>query len=261
MSLLRVLGLCGVLAIALVNAAELNSTVLTNKTGNLGAEDAAFNWPDLTDKFGIQRVQRTAAWYVPVTILDSWVTIWNTIVNTRRQIDAGGKVWHLLRSNGATEFDMLRNVQDDLCLDAWWNPAANKPFVHGYKCNRDELNQRWEFYYKQRERGTQICSKRHFGWCLVIPDFGDSRMEFFDNGNTELFFHCVLNVSGQKHFNVQEFFGQQYRMPPVVGMRLPRLDMQLLQASLLDPVDALHLLHQQHAVAAHREMRHCQSLS
>ncbi|KDO19078.1 hypothetical protein SPRG_14713 [Saprolegnia parasitica CBS 223.65] len=178
MSLLRVLGLCGVFAMALVSATAMNSTTVpTNKTGNLRVEDAALNWPDLTDKWGVQRVLRSPHYWVPVERYNSYMTIWNTIVNTRRANDAGGKVWHVLKSNGVNEFNMLRNVQDDLCLDAWWNPAANKPFVHGYKCNRDEVNQRWEWEFNDWNRGTMIRSKRHIG-CMEMCSYENHDLFF-----------------------------------------------------------------------------------
>ncbi|EQC34777.1 hypothetical protein SDRG_07585 [Saprolegnia diclina VS20] len=121
-----------------------------------------------------------------------------------------------------------------------------------------------------------------------------SLLAFVSAGTSYAAFLAYLNVGGQKLCNVLEFIVRQYVMPSVVGMRvrgtvvgrelgqmigglvelarvvfpcarktcreLSRLDMQLLQASLLDPEDALHQLHQQHAVSAYREMRHCQSL-
>ncbi|EQC34279.1 hypothetical protein SDRG_08052, partial [Saprolegnia diclina VS20] len=179
MAHLVALSWCLVMALALEHVAALNSTVPTNKTGNLRVEDSMLPGPDLTNKFGVIRVAHTPYIWRPYDRLDSWMTIWNTIVNTRRWNDAGGKVWHALKSNGSPDFDMLRNVQDDLCLDAWWNDYANKPFVHGYKCSYDEPNQRWSYQLPKRggPDGGKICSKRHPGWCLAISAFGDSYME------------------------------------------------------------------------------------
>ncbi|KDO19079.1 hypothetical protein SPRG_14714 [Saprolegnia parasitica CBS 223.65] len=179
MTQLLALRWCLVVALAVGYAAAMNSTVPANKTGNLRVEDSMLPGTDISNKWGVQRAVRTPYWWRPIDRLDSWMTIWNTIVNTRRATDAGGKVWHALKSNGSPQFDMLRNVQDDLCLDAWWNDYARKPFVHGYKCSYDEPNQRWSFELPTPggPEGVKICSKRHPGWCLAISAFGDSYME------------------------------------------------------------------------------------
>ncbi|EQC24822.1 hypothetical protein SDRG_17286 [Saprolegnia diclina VS20] len=106
--------------------------------------------------------------------LDQWVTVWGGVVNLRCRNCGGGRAWQVMQSEGSNDYDMLRNVQDNLCLDAYWSNDAGKPLVHGYQCQQYNSNQRWE--YSRYNSATMIRHKVFWDWCLLIYPNGDATM-------------------------------------------------------------------------------------
>ncbi|KDO19081.1 hypothetical protein SPRG_14716 [Saprolegnia parasitica CBS 223.65] len=103
-----------------------------------------------TRQWGIQRGWRywyldDGKWMALWTLTDLWTTMSGSAVATNCRDCGGSKAWQVYQSPGSDKFDMLRHVDTDLCLDAYWDNEAGKPKVHGYPCNVQNSNQHWDF--------------------------------------------------------------------------------------------------------------------
>ncbi|KDO26910.1 hypothetical protein SPRG_07625 [Saprolegnia parasitica CBS 223.65] len=98
----------------------------------------------------------------------TWVDFWTTMIGsevttTCRKCD-GSKAWQVYQSPGSDKIDMLRNVETDMCLDAYWSNEAGKPMVHGYPCNVQNSNQHWDFKLHSHE--SRIRHRKFHDWIL-----------------------------------------------------------------------------------------------
>nr|AIG55847.1 secreted protein [Achlya hypogyna] len=158
--------LLGVLA-SCQAAAPLNTTAIHgNDIESIQDEFPANQW-------GIQRATLNGG---SVTRHDSWLTLWGGIVNTRcLSCGGGGRAWEVMSSEHTASPDMLRQVQDNQCLDAYLEGSDPTPRVHGWACDRTNANQQWG-YRVIRGGHTFIPHKRYREYCLTVDRIGNAFM-------------------------------------------------------------------------------------
>ncbi|EQC29097.1 hypothetical protein SDRG_13127 [Saprolegnia diclina VS20] len=172
----------------LVGAPEGNDLpVGKNETLGLKGKGLKDEFP--ARQWGLQRLEVWTDQYFHSKPLDQWVTVWGGVVNLRCRNCGGGRAWEVMESEGSSSYDMLRNVQDNLCLDAYWSNAAGKPLVHGYQCQPGNINQRWE--YSRYNSATMIKHKYYEGWCLLIYPNGDATMANCGNNWNDVHFNFI----------------------------------------------------------------------
>ncbi|OQS03032.1 hypothetical protein THRCLA_21257 [Thraustotheca clavata] len=150
--------------------------------------------------WGFQRAQQLGSrdqfgiWHDKIDAYSSWLTTWGTVVNTRCTSCGGGRSWHCMWSSENSGADMLRNVQDNLCLDAWMPPGATFPKVYGNpNCDKKNINQQWKYQLKDHYNAwTKIESKAFPGMCVAVYTGKDAYMKpCIDAMDNEVIFHPV----------------------------------------------------------------------
>nr|AIG55962.1 secreted protein [Achlya hypogyna] len=108
-----------------------------------------------------------------VKLIDAWMTTWGSVVNTRCDDCRGGHAWEVIMSSRSS-IDMLRNVQDDRCLEVQYvgGGGTGLRVFGGQPCNA------WT--YSTGRVATLIRNKIWTDACLAISDGGDARMEKCD---------------------------------------------------------------------------------
>ncbi|OQR84107.1 hypothetical protein ACHHYP_13886 [Achlya hypogyna] len=127
-----------------------------------------------TSQWGIKR----ARVHYPagtIDIYDAWLTVWGGVVNTRCTNCGGGKAWQVMASNAGNGNDMLRNVQDNQCLDAYTVAGDTTPRVHGYACDPNNSNQQW-YYGAKYYSWSRIMHRHYSSYCLCVGIGGDAYM-------------------------------------------------------------------------------------